>query len=690
MGVEQSYELFGFADASEKAIGAVVYSRSKTQSGYVVRLLASKSKLAPTKVPLFIPKLELTAALLLTSLVELIIRSLNDKTVPIYLFTDSMAVLGWILQGTEVMSQKVFVKNRTSKILNSSRPEQWHHVEGVSNPADIASRGVPPSQLADLSLWWQGAPWMTQENWSSHVTRPASTENTQVLVETMEISAQTGMDLINKYSSLQRLTAVFRFMEIFIQKIKRKPVNFQQTLRDAECRMIKLAQREHYANEIESLETHSEVARTSTLKSLNPFLDAKGILRVGGRMQNAPISYNERHPIIIPNLSNLATLIIRNAHKILLHGALSQVQGYIRCKYWIPKIKRIISQLINICPICQRWKNRAQTQLMGSLPEARVTPSPPFTNTGVDFCGPFDVRTSKYGKNKSTFKCYVAIFICMCTRGIHIEIVSDLTYEAFRAAFTRFTARRGTPSKIFSDNGTTFIKTARMLKQDWVVAKNMAISKMAEETQSQCQPIEWTFIPPYSPNFGGLWEAAVKSTKYHMKRILTISNLTYEEFATVLTHIEGIVNSRPVAQMSEDPNNYSYLTPAHFLTGRKIVSPDEPLLYEQKVPAAKRWQLVKKMYQDFWKAWYNDYLSKLQMRSKWKDTASSVKVGDLVILKYELLPPTKWPIAMVHELHPGRDGLTRVVTLRTSKGSTEKRSISKIIPINLEGPQRSH
>jgi hypothetical protein len=278
----------------------------------------------------------------------------------------------------------------------------------------------------------------------------------------------------------------------------------------------------------------------------------------------------------------------------------------------------------------------------------------------------------------------------MCTRGIHIEIVSDLTYEAFRAAFTRFTARRGTPSKIFSDNGTTFIKTARMLKQDWVVAKNMAISKMAQETQSQCQPIEWTFIPPYSPNFGGLWEAAVKSTKYHMKRILTISNLTYEEFATVLTHIEGIVNSRPVAQMSEDPNNYSYLTPAHFLTGRKIVSPDEPLLYEQKVPAAKRWQLVKKMYQDFWKAWYNDYLSKLQMRSKWKDTASSVKVGDLVILKYELLPPTKWPIAMVHELHPGRDGLTRVVTLRTSKGSTEKRSISKIIPINLEGPQRSH
>jgi hypothetical protein len=324
---------------------------------------------------------------------------------------------------------------------------------------------------------------------------------------------------------------------------------------------------------------------------------------------------------------------------------------------------------------------------MGSLPASRVTPNPPFTNTGLDFCGPFDVRTSKYGKTKTTFKCYVAIFICMCTKAIHIELTSDLTYEAFRAAYSRFTARRGTPHTIHSDNGTTFVKTARMLLQDWEVAKNNAITDLSLQHSKDDVKTKWIFIPPYAPNFGGLWEAAVKSTKFHLKRILVHPNLTYEEFATILHQVECIVNSRPIAPLSESPDDYTYLTPSHFLIGRKIIAPIEPQSNEEKLLPTKRWQLVKKLYQDFWKSWSNDFLNKLQTRKKWKTETSNLKEGTLVLIKNDLLPPAKWQLARIHELHSGKDGLVRVVSLRTPWGTIEKRALSKIIPLFLESSE---
>ncbi|GFY02620.1 integrase catalytic domain-containing protein [Trichonephila clavipes] len=168
-------------------------------------------------------------------------------------------------------------------------------------------------------------------------------------------------------------------------------------------------------------------------------------------------------------------------------------------------------------------------KLMGNLPRDRVVPDYPFN----------------------------------CS-AIHIEIVSDLTSDAFIAPLKRFFSRRGKCAKLYSDNGKTFIGANKELKR---------FLKLIEESDDNlagflsAEGIEWKFLPPRAPSFGGLWEALVKSIKYHLKRVLT-----------VCIQIEGILNSRPLCPLSSKSDDLNALTPAHFLIGRSMTSLVEPNL----------------------------------------------------------------------------------------------------------------
>lgn len=228
-----------------------------------------------------------------------------------------------------------------------------------------------------------------------------------------------------------------------------------------------------------------------------------------------------------------------------------------------------------------------------------MMPSRPFKNTGVDYCGPIYVRDAKR-RNARKSKAWIAIFICLVTKAVHIELVSNLTSEGFLSALRRFISRRGKPSDIFSDNGTNFVGTNREMKElkemfDREEVRHRIINETAVEG------IIWHFIPPHAPNFGDLWEAAVRSTKWHSHRIAADSSLTFEEACTFLAQIEAILNSRPLTPLSADPEHYSYLTPGHFLIGRALVSYPEPNLQERPENRLSRWQRIEQMRQQFWK-----------------------------------------------------------------------------------------
>ncbi|XP_035214359.1 uncharacterized protein LOC118188110 [Stegodyphus dumicola] len=167
---------------------------------------------------------------------------------------------------------------------------------------------------------------------------------------------------------------------------------------------------------------------------------------------------------------------------------------------------------------------------MGDLPKERVTPSYPFSNVGTDFCGPFHIKFKNQRKGKLN-KVYVCIFVCLSTKAIHLDFVSDLTSDAFIACLKRFfSRRRGKCAKLFSDNAKNYVGASIELR------KLHKLVKHPDETLTKyllSENIEWRFIPPKSPNFGGLWEAGVKSFKFHLKRIIGNAHLFLEEFLTV-------------------------------------------------------------------------------------------------------------------------------------------------------------
>jgi len=278
-------------------------------------------------------------------------------------------------------------------------------------------------------------------------------------------------------------------------------------------------------------------------------------------------------------------------------------------------------------------------------------------------------------KQARSIKGYIALFVCMVIKAVHIEVVSDLTTDAFIAALHRFVSRRGLPSDIYSDCGTNFKGANRDLQR-------LFSEPAAQELYSGAIVCNWHFNPPASPHFGGLWEAAVKSCKYHLKRVIGIQMLTFEEMATLGSRIEAILNSRPITPQSSSPHDLNPLTPGHFLVGGPIVTIAEPDLTTTPMNRLRRWQLLTLFHQSFWTRWAAEYLVSLQNRAKWIRPLLNIDVGDLVILRCPNSPPTAWKLGRVEITHPGDDGVVRVVTVRTIDGIL-KRPVVKLVVLPM-------
>ncbi|XP_029346336.1 uncharacterized protein LOC115034258 [Acyrthosiphon pisum] len=278
-------------------------------------------------------------------------------------------------------------------------------------------------------------------------------------------------------------------------------------------------------------------------------------------------------------------------------------------KFWIISGRDAIRRFIFFCVTCSRHKADHPRPFMADLPSSRVQPHRPFLHMGMDYGGPFVIKESRR-RNARTSKVYLALLICMSVKAVHLEIVSDLTTDAFLAALDRFVARRGTPEHLYSDCGTNYVGAARQLNS---IFKDTTV----QEQMISHLPCTWHFNPPAVPHFGGLWEAAIKSSKYHMKHIIGTQILTFEEMLTLVTRIERILNSRPLTPVSSDPNDLVPLTPGHFLIGQPLHALPELNVSQVPLNRLNRWQLIRQCHQSFWKRWVKEYLTTLQGRQKW-------------------------------------------------------------------------
>ena len=681
--------LVGFSDASQQAYAAVWYLHASHGEGRcTTHLIAAKSRVAPLK-QVSLPRLELCAAQLLARILRRIVEPLGvTEKVNILAFSDSAVTLNW-LTAVPPHTWKVFVGNRVAETLSVIPASNWYHVRTKDNPADCASRGMLPGEAVRHPLWWQGPAWMRYPttHWPLSRCRDLSNDPT-VLEEQRNLPAAyttTSLPLYDvleeRYSSYSRLRNVVAYCRRFLfnkchRLARRSSALTAHELREAELCLVRRAQRLGLRDEI--VDALRDRPRLQLVRSLGAFVDQDGVLRVGGRLQNAELAHDYRHPALLPAKHPLTKLLIEHAHVGNLHAGATSTHAYLRQRFWIVDGKNVVRRQLQGCNRCFTLKPKPFEPPMGPLPRARTSGLAAFHSTGVDYTGAFHITAASVRGAKKML-CYLAIFVCMATKAVHIEVVSDLSTPAFIAAYRRFCARRGHPHAVFSDNATNF-EGARNELHRLATLISSTDHQTAITTAASENGTHWSFIPPRAPHFGGLWEAAVKSTKRHIHAVIGQQTLTYEQLSTLAVQVEAVLNSRPISATPTDANDVSFLTPGHFLIFRPLTAPpDEPNI-SGKSACTSRWRLVQQMIQSFWKRWRKEYLHQLQTKQKWTTPSAPAVPGTVVLLMDENCLPTQWSIGRITAVFPGVDGVVRVAEVATPQGSY-RRPVRKLCPL---------
>lgn len=672
-------QLHGFCDASISAYGIAIYARTVDEAGKIhCRLVTAKSRVAPTK-QITLARLELCGLVLLASIMRRVSKILNVPDSNVYLWSDSLIVLHWIQ--AEPAKLSVFVGNRVAEIQEQANGFKFRHVRSNQNPADIISRGMSAYELASSKFWWYGPEFFKQpqQNWPESMLE-IDTDNEEyqkeyrkVLIATQIPNNETKLiDYINeRYSSPRSLINVFASILCGIDNWKRKTLKIikdkifrVEYIKLGEKAVIRIIQHAMFQNEIKSLSKGKSVSSTSSLKQLHPFIDDEGIVRTSGRISACKaIKEDTKHQIILPKCKFVYNLI-RQIHTDNLHSTKFSTLSFVRQKYWPLHAKSLINYVVHQCVSCFKAKPIDSTQIMGELPADRINACYPFSKVSVDYAGPINLKASAL-RSTAVIKAYIALFKCITTKAIHLELVSDLSSAAFIASLDRFTSRRGLPTDIYSDNATCFEGTDNHFKK-------IAIELQPElEKYYNNKQIKWHFITPRAPHMGGLWENGIKQAKYHLKRVLTEKSLTFEEMTTILCRIEAILNSRPITPLSDNPNDIEALTPGHFLIGRPLNSKLEQDVTSIKTNRLNRWQLIQQAQQLFWKQWYDDIINN-QIRPKGFQFEVNYQLNDLVLIKEANIPTMKWKLGRIIKLIIGKDGIVRNVRIKTSTGELER------------------
>jgi hypothetical protein len=418
-------------------------------------------------------------------------------------------------------------------------------------------------------------------------------------------------------------------------------------------------------------------------KQLDLFEDANGIWRCRGRIQNAAVSYATKHPILLPSNHHVSTLFVRKAHERVLHNGVKETLTELRSKFWMIKGRSFVRKILHQCCICRRHEGKPyRAPLPPPLPSFRVEEAPPFSYTGIDFAGPLYVKC-----DGGMTKVWICLYTCCVVRAVHLDLVPDLTTPAFIRSLKRFTARRGLPCKILSDNGKTFKAAAKAIH---AVVNHAEVQKYLSGLG-----VKWIFNLPKAPWWGGVFERMVRSTKRCLRKIIGQAKFSHDELLTALTEVEMVVNSRPLSYVSSDDLDEP-LTPSHLMVGRRLLSFPDHLCPEledfEATPdfLTRRTRYLNATINRFWERWRREYLLELReahRQHKGDARATRISVGDIVIVHNEDQPRGLWKLGLVEETVIGADGEPRGAILRVAsegrRATHLHRPIQRLYPLEV-------
>ncbi|XP_061185011.1 uncharacterized protein LOC133193026 [Saccostrea echinata] len=680
-----------FSDASEHAVSAVAYLRVIDRVGEVsIGFLMGKSKLAPLKGHT-IPRLELCAVVLATEVGEAVCDYLNIPQDRFHYYSDSRIVLGYICNNTRRFF--VYVSNRVEKIHQVTSPSQWSYVSTDKNPADIATRYSHTALTTSLQNWITGPQWLRNVPEETKTVYPLIEPESdgEIRQEIVSGKTQISTEILDssrfcKFSTWKSLVKAISTLRHFIRsktKVNCETIEEQPKLhKETEKFIIQLVQQESYSREIENLKSEKPIPRDSKVSRLDPFLDSSGVLRVGGRLKrSSQLSLGEKNPVLIPNQHHIAKLLVLHYHEIIHHQGRLLTAGAIRAAgYWIPSCKRLIYSILSGCVKCRRLRGNFVYQKMADLPEERLLSCPPFTYIGVDCFGPWNVVTRRTRGGSVNSKRWAVLFTCLSCRGVHIEVIEEMSTSSFINALRRFTSIRGKVKEFYSDRGTNFIGGSRELGIDAIFVEDLSMKSFLKQ-----QGAIWKFNTPFSSHMGGALERLIGVIRRIIDSILLdakYTKLTHEVLCTFMAETTAIVNARPLVPVSTDPETPCILSQAVLLTQKITDSTEDFKHLSVREIYTSQWKFVQCLAETFWRRWKSEYLQSLQVRRKWKHTVKNIRVGDIILLKDNEAQRNHWPTGLVERVFPSDDGLVRKLEVRIMKDGqlrTYVRPISEIV-----------
>lgn len=694
-------ELHVFADASELSYACVAYWRLLYPNGRVeLALISSKARVSPLK-PISIPRLELQAALIASRLAVTIKDSHRNKPIRTSLWSDSMTVLQWLR--SDARSFKPFVAHRLGEILENSYVNDWHWVPTNLNVADDATR-MRPISLTVSHRWFQGPSFLLEspENWPMEPANipPVREELKCMPSESVGLTSVASalpnpltvnfghfsnwIRLVRATARLHQATALFGDILIKIRDRKSNGEPFQprrattsttlspsplsaEIMKAAERHILQRTQLDSFPEEFRCLLNSLPLPKNNRLKKLSPSLAQDGLLRLTGRINAVKdVDPDTRSPVILDGGHPVVRLLVQNYHRRAGHANNELVVNELRQRFWLLQLRATVRSVAKQCLFCRIRKDLPLRPTIGDLPPGRLAHHQrPFTYTGLDYFGPIMTTIGRRHEKR-----YVALYTCLTTRAIHLELVHSLSADSAMMSLRRFVARRGAPDTLFSDNGTAFVGANRILKEFY---SNAVLDLVATKG------IKWSFIPPAAPNFGGSWERLVRTVKVALHATLKERAPKEETLLTLLSEAEAIVNSRPLTYVSTDPQDPTTLTPFHFLIGASSdqVSPNS--FDDHDLVRRSEWRKAVRLADHFWHRWVREILPTMQPRDR-NSQNQTLSIGDSVLIVDESLPRGTWPRGRIAKEYPGKDGITRVVDVETAGGCL-RRPLRKLIKI---------
>ena len=689
---ETEYELIIFTDASKFAYAVAVYLRVSKGDTIDCNLIFSKTRLSPTK-ELTIPRLELLGVLIGCRISKFVVRELGLQLSQLLLFTDSICVIEWYKSERKL---KRFVQDKIEEIRTFEG--RIGYVKSADNPADIASRGMCLSKLLEEKLWWKGPEWlgsMVLPEQTYHVdqaTMEAIAKEVVLhevgLINEAAVILQSPFGInLESYSSFHRLIRVtswcLRFINNYMKSEKREPVSgCLQTCEIQKSVLLwdRFIQKQSFPTIFSAIVNKKK----HPLRNLGIVENADGVLECKGRFQNS----QRNAPKLLPKEHVYSKLVIDRSHKRVLHYGVAQTLSELRKEYWVLQGRSAVRKLVLECLTCIKWEGAPfQTPDFAPLPDFVVSTDDKvsFSYVGIDYFGFMLVK-----EGDVTSKVWGCLFTCLKVRAVHLELVESMSSESFLLALERFVSRRGKPKMIISDNASQVILGQEVMDRIWfsMLKDEIVQSYVAQER------IEWKWITEYSPWKGGFYERMVGIAKRACKKALGKCAVSKEQMRTLLIKVEAVMNTRPLVYVGDDINSGEALTPAHFLgTNCKLGLPDaENEGYSPSELSSdhliESWRRGQTHLNNFWKIWSNEYLQSLREAhtTNLKPIKGQVNripsVGEVVILKEELLPRGRWKLGRIEELiHSSVDGVQRAAVVKISSGKKLKRPYRLIYPL---------